>query len=104
MTEEKMKTKLERIKESFFRRVNRLIEFTTKEQIEDVKEQTNKVLTDAELEIQSKWVKDTLLKREEKLQKQRPAKELSKEKEAFRLRMYQATMKRSHETENTLEK
>lgn len=95
----------EKIRDKFFSTVQAVLKQKNHQEIlETTKSKTNKIVIDAEIEAQSKWVKEALHKREQEFKEQRPPKELTQEKEAFRLRMYQTTKQQKENPEKTLEK
>lgn len=96
----------ENIRLKFFSRIFSLLngKGATDDTIKESKSETNKLMSDDGLEAQKRWVNRVLLKREQEFEKQRPAKEVSKEKLEFRLRIHQAVRKRKDNADMTLDR
>ena len=95
---------IKHVRDSFFKKIEKVLNITPKEIKEDTKNKANKIIHDAQIEKQKEWINRTLEARQEEIEKTQTPKDIQRERENFRLRMYQATMNKSKESENTLSK
>lgn len=82
-----------KIRDKFFNAIETILRGqSSKEIAEQTKSQTERIIIEAKLDAQKQWVKDTLSERQKDIDiQQESTKDIQKEKELFRMRMYQAT-------------
>ena len=95
---------IKHVRDSFFKKIEKILNITPKEIKEDTKNKANKIIHDGQIERQKEWINAALKARQEEIEKVQTPKDIQRERENFRLRMYQATMNKSKESENTLSK
>lgn len=87
------------LREYIFKKIQKILNITIKEIENDTKTITKKILQEAELNTQKQMVNEVLKRQKESLEKTKPSKDIQKEREEFRLQMYQATQSRAKQNQ-----
>jgi len=88
---------IKHVRNSFFKKVEKWLQYGPKDLTKDTKLKANKILSDAEIEKQKEWVNEALKKRELEIERTLSPKNIQNTKEEFRLKMYQVTLKKNKE-------
>lgn len=83
--------RIQNMRDSIFRKIEKVLSIRPKDIQEEVKVKTNKLIIDAEIEAQREWITKTLEERQLKIDKNKPTQEIINEKDEFRRQIYQAT-------------